>query len=216
MELFHTFSIAFMAFFAIMNPSATLPVYLSLTSSESPATSKTIALRACLIAFLIVAIFSLSGKMLFELFGISISALRIAGGVLIFMIGYQMVQGSAATAQHPSNSDQHAAQQEEGTNVAISPLATPMMAGPGTIATAMNLSAHNDIAHSLVTIAAFALLCFITYLIYLGGKPLVRFLGQNIMTVITRLMGLILAVIGVQMLVTGIHSAFPAITSVVH
>lgn len=215
MELFHTFSIAFMAFFAIMNPSATLPVYLSLTSNHQPATSKIIALRACLIAFIIVAVFSLSGKILFELFGISISALRIAGGVLIFMIGYQMVQGSAAKAQQPSSSDQQAAKDDD-TNVAISPLATPMMAGPGTIATAMNLSAHSNIGHSFVTIAAFALLCFITYLIYLGGKPLVRFLGQNIMTVITRLMGLILAVIGVQMLIAGIHSAFPAVTSLVH
>lgn len=216
MELFHTFSIAFMAFFAIMNPSATLPVYLSLTSNETPENAKAIAVRACLISFLIVAVFSLSGKMLFELFGISISALRIAGGILIFMIGYQMVQGSAATAQQPNNSEQHAAINENGLNVAVSPLAMPMMAGPGTIATAMNLSAHDSIGHPIVTIAAFALLCIITFLIYLGGKPLVHFLGQNIMTVITRLMGLILAVIGVQMLVTGIHSAFPTLTSAVH
>lgn len=213
MGLVHTFIVAFMAFFAIMNPSATLPVYLSLTSADDTSTARAIGLRGCIIAFVIVAVFALLGKALFELFGISLPALRIAGGSLVFLIGFQMVQGSPSNVQQPNSSDQQAAKSAR-LSVAVSPLAMPMMAGPGSIATAMNLAARENISHAVVTIAAYGLLCFLTFLIFLGGKPLVRFLGQNMMNVITRLMGLILAVIGVQMMIQGLNGAFPVLAGI--
>lgn len=95
--------------------------------------------------------------------------------------------------------------------VAVSPLATPLLAGPGTIATAMNLSAHEAPVNTLITITAFALLCLITYVLFVYGKTLVRLLGQSAMNVMTRMMGLILAVIGAQMLIAGVQGAFPGL-----
>lgn len=213
MDFIHQFGLAFMAFFAIMNPSATLPVYLSLTSADDVDTARAIGLRSCIIAFAIIAVFALLGKVLFALFGISLPALRITGGSLIFLIGFQMVQGTPSNVQQPNSSDQKAAKNAR-LSVAISPLAMPLMAGPGSIATAMNLAARGNIYHAIVTIAACGLLCFLTYLTFLGGKPLVRFLGQNMMNVITRLMGLILAVIGVQMIIHGLNGAFPVLSGI--
>ena len=92
-------------------------------------------------------------------------------------------------------------------NVAISPLAIPILAGPGTIATAMNYSATGSYVESAITIAAFSVLCVITFVAFLSGDRLIRILGRSGMDVVTRLMGLILAVVGTQMLIQGIHDA---------
>ena len=91
--------------------------------------------------------------------------------------------------------------------MAVSPLAVPILAGPGTIATAMNFVAVRDFAHLAITIGIFALMCVITYLFFVSGERLVTYIGQNAVDVVTRLMGLILAVIGVQMFIDGVYGA---------
>lgn len=209
MEWLHQFGLAFMAFFAIMNPISSLPVYISLTSDDDKATSLAIAKRGLIIAFIIVLVFALGGRYIFELFGISLPALRIAGGVLVFLIGFHMLQGNSSSLHHTVNQQAQPNLTQDNLNVAISPLATPLLAGPGTIATAMNLSVHSGLLGSVVTISAFALLCVITYVLFLYGKKLMALLGANIMNVVTRMMGLILAVIGTQLLIDGILGAFP-------
>lgn len=211
MSLFHQFALAFMAFFAIMNPVASLPVYISLTDGDDRETALVVAKRSLLLAFAIVAVFALCGRYLFELFGMTLPALRLAGGVLVFLIGFHMLQGQQSSVHHLSVTEKQALDKQEQLNVAISPLATPLLAGPGTIATAMNLSAHSGFAGIVITILAFALLCAMTYVLFVYGKTLVRWLGQNIMSVMTRMMGLILAVIGAQMLIEGVLGAFPAL-----
>ncbi|HKK02159.1 MAG TPA: MarC family protein, partial [Desulfuromonadales bacterium] len=92
-------------------------------------------------------------------------------------------------------------------SVAVSPLAVPILAGPGTIATAMNYSASGGVANMLITIGAFAVLCLITYIFFISGERFIRYIGENAVKVITRLMGLILAVVGSQMLIQGIYGA---------
>lgn len=221
--MLHEFGLAFMAFFAIMNPVSSLPVYISLTASDDDKTAKKIARTGLTMAFLIVAVFSLGGQYIFSMFGITLPALRLAGGVLVFLIGFHMVQGRsspmhkkpttdkdsiAANATNLSENDDEASSEQARLNVAISPLGMPLLAGPGTIATAMSLSAHHNFFDSLVTISAFALLCLITYVLFLYGKPLVKRLGDNAMNIMTRMMGLILAVIGAQMLIAGLQGAF--------
>lgn len=205
-NIFHQFAVTFMAFFAIMNPISSLPVYLSLTASDSPELSRQVARKALLIAFAIVAIFALSGQFLFTLFGISLPALRIAGGCLVFLIGFHMLQGNNSAHQH-SNTNNNT-DSEQAMNLAISPLATPLLAGPGVIATAMSLSAHHTVSSILTTISAFALLCLLTYYLLINGNRIVQLLGDNLMQIITKMMGLILAVIGTQMLIVGLKSAF--------
>ncbi|MGF6147816.1 multiple antibiotic resistance protein [Kingella potus DSM 18304] len=211
----HQFGLAFMAFFAIMNPVSSLPVYLSLTDGDDRRTARAVARKGLMIAFAIVVVFAFAGRYIFELFGITLPALRIAGGILVFLIGFHMVQGnrspmhrqpSAAAVEDPAA---HAMRYEEKMNVAISPLGTPLLAGPGTIATAMNLAAGDTLAGTAVVVAAFLLLCAITYTLFIFGPKITRLMGKNVMNVVTRMMGLILAVIGTQMLVAGLKGAFP-------
>ncbi|MDO5640687.1 MAG: MarC family protein [Neisseria sp.] len=211
MDYMHHFGLAFMAFFAIMNPVSSLPVYLSLTDGDDADMAKAVARKGLLIAFGIVAVFSLGGQYIFEMFGMTLPALRLAGGALVFLIGFHMLQGQHSSVHHPDGETSDSESREEKLNVAVSPLATPMLAGPGTIATAMNLAAHDSIGNMLVTIAAFAVLCLITYILFLYGKTLVKLIGQSAMNVMTRMMGLILAVIGAQMLIAGITGAFPGL-----
>jgi multiple antibiotic resistance protein len=92
-------------------------------------------------------------------------------------------------------------------SIAVTPLALPIMAGPGTIATAMNYSAHGGLAEVSITIAAFAVLCIITYAFFVSGQKLVEYIGEGAIQVITRMMGLILAVIGIQMVIEGVYGA---------
>lgn len=197
----------FMGFFAIMNPIANVPIFLGLTSGDERRTTAAVAFRALLLAFLIVVFFAIAGKMIFELFGLTLPAFRITGGALVFLIGFHMLQGDHSVIHHPPAADREQAR-EASLGVAAFPLAMPILAGPGTIATAMNFSARGGLVDMFMTIAMFALLCVITYLFFVFGERFVERIGTVALGVITRMMGLILAVIGTQMAIEGIQAAF--------
>lgn len=197
----------FMGFFAIMNPIANVPIFLSLTSGDDEKTTATVASRALLLAFLIVSVFSVAGKIIFDLFGITLPAFQITGGLLVFLIGFHMLQGDQSSVQHPSEKDKKKSL-EAALSVTVSPLAMPILAGPGTIATAMNFSTGQNFLDMAVTIAMFGVLCIITYVLFVSGEKFVTYIGASALGVITRMMGLILAVIGAQMVITGMHGAF--------
>ena len=203
--LLHTLSV-FMGFFAIMNPIANAPVFIGLTSGDNRDTKKAVALRSVVLAFLIVVIFCFAGKTIFHLFGITLPAFRITGGLLVFFIGYHMLQGEQSTVHNPSEEDNQRSIEAE-LSVAVSPLAMPILAGPGTIATAMNFAAKEGSHELVITISAFAILCLITYILFLSGEKFVTYVGESAVKVITRMMGLILAVIGTQMVIHGIRGA---------
>lgn len=202
------FSTVFMAFFAIMNPVANASLFLSMTDGLDSGLRRQVALRSIATAFAIILVITLAGPYIFQMFGISLPAFRIAGGILIGLIGYQMLQGSGSPSHTPAAEDA-AGSQEAAIGIAISPLGIPILAGPGTIATAMNYSADGTALEIALTSVAFALMCIVTYAAFLTAPRMVSFLGQNAIKVITRLMGLILTVIGVQMLIAGINGAFP-------
>ncbi len=196
-----------MGFFAIMNPIANVPIFLGLTSGDDKLTTKTVALQSLALAFLVIVVFSIAGKVIFELFGITLPAFRITGGLLVFLIGFHMLQGKQSSIHHPNDKDKQKCR-EAALSVAISPLAMPILAGPGTIATAMNFSAGGGLTGMVVTIVSFAVLCLITYVFFVFGEKFVTFIGVGALGVITRMMGLILAVIGTQMVIEGLHGAF--------
>ncbi|WP_299803510.1 MarC family protein [uncultured Shewanella sp.] len=201
------FATVFMGFFAIMNPVANVPIFLGLTSDYDEKTTRAIAFRALIIAFAITCLFAVSGQLIFNLFGISLPAFRITGGLLIFLIGFHMLQGSQSTVHH--DSEQPTGESlESKLSVAVSPLALPILAGPGTIATAMNYTAAGGAPELVSTIVSFGLLCVITYIFFIFGGRLVSYLGSAALGAITRMMGLILAVIGTQMAVEGLQGAF--------
>lgn len=196
----------FMGFFAIMNPLANTPVFLGLTAGDSTAIRRRIALKALITTFVLIVVFILLGKMIFSLFGITLPAFQITGGILIFMIGLQMLHGQQSKVHTPvaTGSDDN---QQSALNVAITPLAMPILGGPGTIAAAMNFSSAGGMTDMLITIVAFALLCLLTYIFFVFGERLVKLLGEEGLMMVTRLMGLILAVIGTQMFISGVQGA---------
>ena len=191
-----------MAFFAIMNPISNLPAYMALVADDSQKISRKIAFRSLLIAFVIVTVFIFSGDFIFKVFGITIVSFRIAGGILVAVIGYHMINGNHSPSykgmeQQAVNSDPMA--------IAISPLAMPLFAGPGTITTALSL-ANGGLQNQLITIVAFAFLCVITYLLLRSAKQIAEFLGENLMKIITKLMGLLLFSIGIQMIIVSVQT----------
>ena len=193
---------AFMAFFAIMNPISNLPAYMALVADDSQKISRKIAFRSLLIAFVIVTVFIFSGDFIFKVFGITIVSFRIAGGILVAVIGYHMINGNHSPSykgmeQQAVNSDPM--------SIAISPLAMPLFAGPGTITTALSL-ANGGLQNQLMTVVAFALLCVITYLLLRSAKQIAGFLGENLMKIITKMMGLLLFSIGIQMIIVSVQT----------
>ena len=196
------FFYAFMAFFAIMNPISNLPAYMALVADDSQKISRKIAFRSLLIAFVIVTVFIFSGDFIFKVFGITIVSFRIAGGILVAVIGYHMINGNHSPSykgmeQQAVNSDPM--------SIAISPLAMPLFAGPGTITTALSL-ANGGLRNQLITVVAFALLCVITYLLLRSAKQIADFLGKNLMKIITKMMGLLLFSIGIQMIIVSVQT----------
>ena len=191
-----------MAFFAIMNPISNLPAYMALVADDSQKISRKIAFRSLLIAFVIVTVFIFSGDFIFKVFGITIVSFRIAGGILVAVIGYHMINGNHSPSykgmeQQAVNSDPM--------SIAISPLAMPLFAGPGTITTALSL-ANGGLQNQLITVVAFALLCVITYLLLRSAKQIAGFLGENLMKIITKMMGLLLFSIGIQMIIISVQT----------
>jgi len=197
-----TFSLTvFTGFFAIMNPIANTPIFLGLVEGKDELSKKKIAKTATITAFIIVLFFVIPGKSIFELFGITIPAFKITGGMLIFYVGFEMLQSKKSTVHH-----QQEIERDDG--IAISPLAIPILAGPGTIITSMNFIANGNIIHIVIVILIFALMAYLTYLAFSLSDLIVKKLGNNLITVLGKLMGLILAIMGTGMVIEGIKLAF--------
>ena len=190
----------FMSFFAVMNPIANTPIFLGLTVGENKESKKKIAKTATFTAFIIVVSFVIAGKYIFELFGLTIPAFKITGGILIFYIGFEMLMSQKAKI--------HSSDSEDKNNISISPLAIPILAGPGTIVAAMNNVTNANLIHIGIVISIFALMIYLTYLAFSFSDLIVKKVGTNLISVIGKLMGLVLAIIGTGMIVDGIKLTF--------
>jgi len=198
-----TFAISvFTGFFAIMNPISNMPIFLTLTDGADKETKQRINLKAILVAFIIVTIFVLLGNYIFELFGITIPAFKITGGILIFFVGFEMLQSKKSNIKRLKtvNYDE---------NIAISPLAIPILAGPGTIVTATNFVANNaSVMNIAVVIVVFAIMCLLNYVAFTLSDVVAKKIGDNVISVIGKLMGLIIAIIGTNMIISGLKLSF--------
>lgn len=203
------FGTVFAAFFAIMNPLANTPIFLGLTDGMDSRTTRKLALNALVLTLIIVSVFALLGNTILSFFGITIYAFKVAGGILVGLVGYNLLHGNHSSVHKPN--DKHLEQSPDSVlGMAVSPLAMPILAGPGTLVTGMNYAASGNQKDLLMVIAAFFLVCLMTFVCFIGGKTITKFLGQNFIMVISRIMGLILAVIGTQMLIDGIRAAISA------
>ncbi|AIY13815.1 MarC family protein [Cellulophaga baltica] len=191
----------FMGFFAIMNPIANTPIFLGLVEGKDKEQKKKIAKTGTITAFIIVVSFILAGKYIFELFGITIPAFKITGGILIFYVGFEMLMSKKSKIHSTED-------KEDDSSVGISPLAIPILAGPGTIVTGMNFVTDASYTQIGVVIGIFGLMIFLTYVAFVLSDVIVKKVGQNLISVIGKLMGLILAIIGTGMIVEGIKLSF--------
>ncbi len=197
-----TFALSvFMGFFAIMNPIANTPVFMGLTSGMDAKAKKRIARKSTLTAFIIVTSFVILGKYIFDLFGITIPAFKITGGILLFYVGFEMLMSQKSKVHSLGHKDP-----DEG--IAVSPLAIPILAGPGTIVTAMNNVTNASYLHIGIVIGIFALMIYLTYTAFRLSDVIVKKIGGNMILVIGKIMGLILAIIGTDMVIDGINVAF--------
>ena len=193
--------LCFTSFFTLVNPLGTMPIFLSMTDGLSNEERQAIARKATFVAFIILSAFTISGQYLFQFFGISTNGFRIAGGFIIFKIGYDMLQ---AHFTHIKLNEQE--QQHYANNISITPLAIPMLCGPGAIANGIVLMEDaDDLLTKAVLIAVICLVFLVTYAILRASTRLVKLLGETGNNVLMRLMGLILMVIAVECFVSGIR-----------
>ena len=194
------FLLCFTSFFTLTNPLGTMPVFLTMTKGMSDQERKSIVSRATIVSFITLMVFVFGGQFLFKFFGISTNGFRIAGGVIIFKIGFDMLQ--ARFTPMKLNDDEIKPYADD---ISITPLGIPMLCGPGAIANAIVLMEDaRSIEMKGVLIGTIALIYFITFLILRASTRLVKILGETGNNVMMRLMGLLLMVIAVECFVSGL------------
>jgi multiple antibiotic resistance protein len=199
---------AFITFFVVIDPPGCAPIFAGLTAGTSTAHRRAMAVRAVLVAACILFGFALFGEALLRALGISLNAFKIAGGIMLFLIALEMVFEKRTERREDRAEKVKAA---EPTDISIFPMAMPMIAGPGSIASTMLLmSQSNGLEHSAVVLAAMAAILLLTLLALLAAGPLMRFVGAKIEAVISRLLGVLLGALAVQFVIDGIRAALVA------
>ena len=196
--------VTFASVLFIVDPIAVVPTYLVITQGQSPEQRKITARRACVAAGLILVIFALAGGRIFGLFGITMPAFRIAGGLILWLVAMDMLHGNRSTQEGVAEITEGQAKED----VAVTPLAMPMLAGPGAISTVMVLSGQARTTSQTVTVyVSIALTLLISWITLRLAERLVKRMGQTGIRVMTRIMGLLLAAIAVQFVITGVRDA---------
>ena len=192
----------------IVDPFATVPSFLAMTEKDTPAFRRVLARRGAWTAAITLTAFGLGGALIFKLFGITIGAFKIAGGVLIGLNALDMVQARRSSQRETAVEKAEGIQKED---IGIMPLGVPMLAGPGAISTVMVLAlGSKSIVTTIALYASIAITAYISYLTLAAASLVERRLGQTGMRILTRLMGLILCAIAIQFVLDGIRLAFPA------
>lgn len=204
MELFIS---AFVTLFVVIDPPGCAPIYAGLTRQASHRQATVMAARACAIAAAILVVFALFGERLLGFLHIELDSFRIAGGIMLFLIALDMVfekrterreERAEKLLSHPPVED-----------VSVFPMAMPMLAGPGSIASIMLLSARAEGADGmLIVLAALALVVLLSFLALVAARPIIRVLGDRVEAVISRLLGVLLAALAAQFVIDGLRASF--------
>ena len=204
------FGSALVTFLVIIDPPGCAPIFASLTRGTPLAHRRAMAIRSSLIAWVILMFFALLGRPMLHALGISLASFRIAGGVMLFMIALDMVF-DRRTQRRESR-----AQSIEGTpeaeDISVFPMAIPMIAGPGSIASAMLWVSRAEGTLEVVTVlAAISVVIVLTMLALLASGPIMKLIGPRMEAMITRILGVILAALAAQFVIDGIKQSFPGI-----
>jgi multiple antibiotic resistance protein len=206
-ELFTT---AFITLAVIIDPPGCAPIFASLTSGTDAAHRRRMAVRSAFVAWCILMFFALLGEPLLRTLGISLSAFRLAGGIMLFMIALDMV------FERRTERREERAKEIEGTpeaeDISVFPMAIPMIAGPGSIASVMLLTARADgVAQDVTVLVAMTVVILLTLIALLAAGPLMRLIGAKLEAMITRILGVILAALAAQFVLDGLERSLPGL-----
>jgi multiple antibiotic resistance protein len=197
--------VTFTSVLFIVDPIAAIPTYLVITQVESPLERRRTARRACIAMTVLLVLFAATGTLLFRAFGITLASFRTAGGLILWFVAMDMLRGERRTQEGREELDEGQAKED----VAFTPLAIPMLAGPGAISTAIVIAGQaRGVAQNVIVYGAIILTGIISYFSLRLGEPLLVRLGKTGIRVVTRIMGLILAAVAVQFVFSGIQEAF--------
>ncbi|MHA6722141.1 MarC family protein [Sphingomonas sp. RS2018] len=198
---------ALITFFVVIDPPGCAPIYAGLTAGASAAHTRAMAVRAVGVATAILLVFALFGEGLLHALGIGLDAFRIAGGIMLFVIAMDMV--FERRTQRREERAEKIKETPEVEDVSIFPMAMPMIAGPGSIASVMlMMSRTSGLSASLVVLGAMLTILALTLLALLAAGPIMRVLGAKIEAVITRLLGVLLAALAAQFVIDGLKASF--------
>jgi multiple antibiotic resistance protein len=198
---------AFITLFVVIDPPGCAPIYASLTHGANAAQRRSMAVRAVFVAGLILVIFALFGEQLLGALHIELDSFRIAGGIMLFVIALDMV--FEKRTQRREERAQKIIDTPETEDVSIFPMAMPMIAGPGSIASIMLLVSQNDgLDRALVVLGALGAVLVVTLVALIAAGPLMRVLGEKTEAVITRLLGVLLAALAAQFVIDGLRASF--------
>ncbi len=199
----------FTGMLAIVNPIGAIPMFLSLTTSQSTVERNRTGLLAALTVLLVLGVALLMGETILHFFGITIASFRVAGGILILLIAISMMHAKLSAAKQTEEETQDAAEKD---SIAVVPLGLPLLAGPGAISTII-LFAHRDssLTHYAIGGAEIALLAASIWLSFRLAPTIGRLLGKTGINIITRIMGLIIAALGVEFITNGLKQLLPGL-----
>lgn len=199
-ELFTFGLLVFTSFFTVINPLGTMPIFMTMTAGLSNADRTKTAKKASIVAFLTILIFAFSGELLFNFFGISVHSFRVVGGVIFFVIGMDMLQARLGKVKLKDSEVK-----TYMNDISITPLAIPMICGPGAITNAIILmESADDTSKKIVLIFTIFVVVLLSYLILYSSSRIMKLLGETGINVMMRLMGLIVMVIAVEFFFSGL------------
>lgn len=201
-----TFGYAIVALFVIIDPIGTAVIFSALTTHEQAEKRRDIARRASIIAFIVLLVFGLAGEALLRVLGISIAALQIAGGVLLFLSAKDMV---TARGELRATDQEREAARTTTEDISVFPLAIPLIAGPGAMTTMVLLHARatGDAGGIIAIELALAVLIFATFAAMLSARHLARLMGQTGSSVVGRVLGILVAALAAQFIIEGLQTA---------
>ena len=206
-ELFTT---AFITLAVIIDPPGCAPIFASLTSGTDAAHRRRMAIRSVAVAWSILIFFALLGEPLLDTLGISLSAFRLAGGIMLFMIALDMVFEKRTERREERVKEIEGTPEAE--DISVFPMAIPMIAGPGSIASIMLLTARAEgTGEWLVVLGAMTGVLALTLLALLAAGPLMRMIGAKLEAMITRILGVILAALAAQFVIDGLERSLPGL-----
>jgi multiple antibiotic resistance protein len=197
--------VTFTSILFLVDPIAVVPTFLAITQGETEERRRATARRACIAATILLVVFTAAGNLIFRAFGITLPAFRIAGGAILWLVAMDMLRGERPTQESEAELDEGRRKED----VALTPLAMPLLAGPGAISTAMVLSGQaRTPARMAVLYASIVVTMLISWILLRVGDRVMSRFGHTGIRVTMRIMGLMLAAVAVQFIVTGIREAF--------